>query len=255
MTSSSDVILPEEDSLLLSNPIPGGYAIWQEDISKLNQLHREIQQSTKILEEANGLLAEEEKIKRMLSEETAKRQLMEQLETEINESIKQLSTMIEELPHSENHVKESARIALLLCYIKRKCGLFFKEKEEASINGEELTFYLEELSDMAHYSSTGIVTMNEVKENFSLRYAILFYGFAFELVDLALQSGCPAIIAHLGTDEEFITMSLLPSERLDSFKPDSILLSLILEANGKYVAKDLDETIGFSISFPKGGFL
>ena len=246
-------VLQEDESLLFANPISGGYALWSEDVSEIQHLHREIQQSTEKLTEANAMLAEEEKIKRLISERKAKQQLMEQLETEIAKNMEKLSRMIENLECSENHSKETTRVGLLLCYIKRRCNLFFKEKEMHSTDGGELILYIEELCEIAKYSDVKIVAINEIKRNLPVRYMTLFYDFFYTIADLAVQEGCPYIIVDIGIQEELITMRLLPSEELGALETETVLMEAIAAAKGKIVRKSIEDTIGISISFPKGG--
>lgn len=253
LVSSPISILQKNNSMLLANPIPGGHAIWQEDISKIYRLHREIEKSTQMLAEANAILIEEEKLKRSTNEENAKKQLMDQLEAEIAKSIERLTNMIEKLPQSDEHSKESTRIALLLCYIKRRCSLFFQEKETNTITVEELIICIDELTEIAKYSNVQIASVNEIRGTIDIRHGTLFYDFFNAVVDLAVRTGCPYIIEHLETDEEFLTMRFLLSEVIGTFKPESKFLVAVAAANGKMVTKDLEDTIGIKISFPKGG--
>ncbi len=253
IASSPLPILQEKDSLIFANPIPGGYAVWQEDIRKLSQLQRDIQESTQMLTEANTMLAEEEKIERSITKENAKKQLMEQLEAEIAGSLKQLSTMIENLPHAETQSIETTRIALLLCYIKRRSNLFFREKETNSIAMCELIAYMDELSGIAKYSNVQIATVNETKGSIAIRYATLFYDIFYAVADVAVLTCCPYIIEQLEIEEEFITMRLLPSEELGTFKPEPRLIAAITAAKGIFVTKDLEDSVGISTSFPKEG--
>ncbi|HZK27575.1 MAG TPA: histidine kinase N-terminal 7TM domain-containing protein [Thermoclostridium sp.] len=253
LESSPVPIYKDEGSLLFANPIPGGYAIWQEDISKLYQLHREIKESTQMLMEANAILAEEEKLKRIINEKDAKKDLMDQLEAEIAESIEQMSVMIEELPQSKSHIKETTQIALLLCYIKRRCNLFFKEMGTNTMVIDELIVYIDELSEIARYSNVQIATVNQIKGCFAIRYATLFYDFFYEVTDWAIQTGCPYMIEHLGYEEEFLTMGFLTSEEMGIIKLGPRLIAAISDAKGKIIKKDLEDTMSISISFPKGG--
>ncbi|QRN84815.1 ABC transporter substrate-binding protein [Clostridia bacterium] len=253
LASTPAPILQKDDSLLFANPIPGGYALWQEDIRKLRQLQKEIQKSTQMLKDANVMLAEEEKLKRMTNEKNAKKDLMEQLGGEIDEHIIQLSTMIEKLAFAENPSQEITRIALLLCYIKRRCNLFFKEKANATTDSGELIIHIKELSEITYYSNVQIAISNEIKESIAIRHATLLYDFFYWVVDLAVQKGCPYIIAHLRIDEGFLTMGLLPSEDIGFINPESKLIVAITAEKGEIVTKDVDDTIGISISFPKGG--
>lgn len=253
LIDSSPGPILEEDSLLFANPIPGGYAIWHEDVSKLYELHREVQESRQMLIEANAMLAEEEKLRRPINEESAKRELMQQLEGEIAESLKLLSTMIEELPKSENHTIETTRIALLLCHIKRRCNLFFQEKKTKIMDGKELIVYIEELSEIASYSDVKIVTIKEVNEDIPIRYAILFYDFFYSIIDFAVGKKIAYIIQDLESKDQLLKMRFLLSAKLGEFKPEASLISAIKTAKGRIVTKDLEDTIGISISFPKGG--
>lgn len=252
IASSPFPVLQEDESLLFANEIPGGYALWSEDVSKIQQLHREIQQSTERLREANIILAEEEEIKRTVNEKNAKKQLMEQLEDEIAENIEKLSTMIVNLQGSENHSMETTRIALLLCYTKRRCNLFFKEKEILSTDIDELIRYMDELCEIAKYSNVQIATVNKLQGYLTIRYATLFYDFFYTIVDLAIQKYCPYIIVDIGTEEEFIIMRLLPSVDIGVLTIESKLIEAITEAKGKVIRKDIEDTIGISISFLKG---
>ncbi|MDY0235954.1 MAG: histidine kinase N-terminal 7TM domain-containing protein [Gudongella sp.] len=253
IASSPVPVLQDDESLLFANPIPGGYAFWNEDITKIQELHREIQQSNEKLTEANIILAEEEKIKRSIIEKKEKKHLMEQLEVEIAENIEKLTKRIEKLEHSENHLIETNGIALLLCYIKRRCNLFFKEKETTISDTTELIIYIEELSEIAKYSNVQIVTVNQIKERIPVRYATLFYDFFYTLTELAVQEHCPYIIVELAIENEWTTMRLLPSVDIGLLKTESKLTDAISMAKGKIVRKSIEDTFGISISFPKGG--
>ena len=83
---------------------------------------------------------------------------MDQLEGEIAENIEKISNMIEKLDLSENHLIDTTQIALLLCYTKRKCNLFFKEKELKTIQVDELILHIDELCDIGKYSNVNIAT-------------------------------------------------------------------------------------------------
>ena len=147
----------------------------------------------------------------------------------------------------------STRTALLLCYIKRRCNLFFKEKEKDTIQIDELIIYIRELCEIASYSNVNIATVNEIVGDLPIRYATLFYDFFYTTVDLAVQKSCPYIIVDIGTEEELITMRLLPSMDIGTIKTESKLVEAIADVKGKIIRKNIEDTIGISISFPRGG--
>ncbi|HHX59663.1 MAG TPA: hypothetical protein GX707_02825 [Epulopiscium sp.] len=253
LATSSVSILQDDDSVLFANSIPGGYAICHEDVSKLSKLYRKIHKSTQMLKKANAILAEEEKLKRSINEKDAKKQLMEQLENEIAESIGQMSSMIEVLPNLKDHSQKAIRIALLLCYIKRRCNLFFREKETNTIAINELIIYIDELTEIAKYSNIQIINVNQIKGSMDIRQGTLFYDFFYAVIDLAIQTGCTYVIGNFEANEKFFVMRFLPSKDIGTFKLKSKLIAAIAAAKGEIVTKKLEDTIGINISFPKGG--
>lgn len=253
LLSSPISIIQDDGYSLLANPIPGGHAIWHDDVSKLYNLHMEVYESTKMLTEANNILMEEKKLKRSINEKKAKKQLIEQLELEIAKSIEDLKNMIEKLPYSKEKSKEGIRIALLLCYIKRRCNLFFQEKESNLINLNQLILYIDELIEISKYIDFQVVSINKVEGKIDIRHARLFYDSFYMIVGMALERSCPYIIVDFEKDEEFLSMRFLPAEDIGTSKEYSKLALAIVAVNGKIERKVLEDTVGINISFPKGG--
>jgi len=253
LNSSYPALIRQDDkSLLYVNCIPGGYAVWNEDISQLHHLNNKIKESTQMLREANNILAEEEKIKRSINEENTKTQLMTQLETEIAESVVKLTSMIEQLQHSKDNFKETTRIALLLCYIKRRCNLFFQEKETDIIDADKLINYINELFEITKRSNLQIAIINEINGSFAIRYGTLFYDLFNTIADLALEISCPYIIVQLCHEEENTAIHILPAKRIEKLAIDSKLSAAITAVKGMIDIKDLEDTKGISVYFPKG---
>ncbi|MGI6169435.1 MAG: histidine kinase N-terminal 7TM domain-containing protein, partial [Christensenellales bacterium] len=199
----------DEDTLLFATGITGGYALWQEDISSLNHLHAEIVESMRKLAAANAVLAEEAKIKQAIDEEAARNQLMVQLENEIAGYMTRLSAMIEQLDPLSAQPKETARIALLLCYVKRRCNLFFRARETDGLPADELMGYIDEVAEMAGYSGVKILVTNELETEISVRQATLLYGLCYVVADWAAKRECPTMLVHLESGKETASMRLL----------------------------------------------
>ncbi|MGI6497370.1 MAG: histidine kinase N-terminal 7TM domain-containing protein [Oscillospiraceae bacterium] len=243
----------DENTLLFTTGITGGYALWQEDISKLNLLQTEMEESVRKLTLTNAVLAEEKKIRQALDEETANNQLMTQLENEIAAHVVRLSAMIEQLDTASDQPKETGRIALLLCYVKRRCNLFFRERETTALPGNELTAYVDELAEMAAYSDVKILVTSGIKSPIPVRQATLFYDFFYTVIDWASSRECPTMLAHLETGKETMVMRLLPSCDPRSVALSAKLHAVIRSSGGVFSMKDLDGAVGLQLAFPKGG--
>ncbi len=243
----------DETTLLFSDEIAGGYVYWKEDIAQVVRLHKEIEESVRRLEAANAVLAKEEAIQRAVSEEIARTQLMKRLEAEIAGHIERLNAMMEELERAQDQKKAMARIALLLCYVKRRSNLFFREQEAHTFQADELTLYMDELSEMAGYSGVGIVFTCELGGGVSTRRAAVFYDFFYSVLDWATQLPGQSILAHLGSENGSVVLRMLPSEDARAFRPAESVRAAVLSENGSCAIKELDDaSAGISLSFPEG---
>jgi len=247
LSSTSGPLRRDEDTLLFTAPIAGGRTVWQEDIGALNRLHGEVEEYTRKLTVANTVLAGEERIRRAMEEENARTQLMRQLEAEIAAHVARLSAMIEAQP------EDTARIALLLCYIKRRCNLFFRGLEARRLPASELAAYIDELAGLAGYAGVKILAASALEAPLDPRRATLFYDFFYHVSDWAARCACPYMLVHLEMEHGMVTMRLLPSEDARSFQPGEGLVSAIAAAGGSIAVKDLDGAVGLSLAFPQEG--
>ena len=254
LASSPSPVQFDEDTLLFVSGVTGGYMLWYEDISDLNRLHRDMEESVRNLEVANLVLAEEEKIRRALDAENARTQLMSQLETEITNHTVRLSTMIEQLEMVMDKPKATARIMLLLCYLKRRCNLFFREREATVLPRGELTLYLDEMAEIAAFSPVQVIVADSLTWDIPVRFATLLYDFFYNVVYWATWLDDLRILVFLASEGGRILLRMLPSEDAHSFRMDRGLEASIATAGGLYEVKDIDDdAVGFVLSFPGGG--
>ena len=244
----------DENTLLFATTIIGGHVLWQEDVSDLNRLHLETEESIKKIEAANAVLAEEGRTKRAIDTENSRTVLMTQLETEIASYTIRLSTMIEQLENMVDRSRATARIALLLCYIKRRCNLFFRERETEVLLPDELKVYFDEMEEFAAYSDVRVIVASMLNTGISVRRATLMYDFFYNIVYWATWRGGANILAHFSSQSGNTVLRLLLPEDASSFQMEKSLEKAIGSAGGRVDAKPLDDdAIGLSLSFPEGG--
>ena len=239
------------DTLLFATEITGGYALWEEDVSGLNRLNRQIETSVKKLEKANAMLAEKVEIRQAIDADLAKRYLTAQLESEIEAHIARLSSMIETLGMTEDSSYEAAGVAILLGYVKRKSNLFFRGQESDSLPTDEWSIYVDELAEIADYAGIRILVSNAMKEPLPVRAASLFYDLFYAVIDWAIRTDSDVMLAHFSDEGERLTMRLLPSKDARYFDLADVLKEAIDSSGGRFSIRDLDDATGISLSFPK----
>jgi len=251
LKSYPEPVWQDENTLLFAEPITGGYALWQEDITNLTTLHKEAEDSVRKLEIANTLLADEEKTKQAAQTEIEKTRLMQQLEKEIAGYTIRLETMIEQLENAVDKPKATTRITLLLCYIKRRCNLFFRERELGVLPAYELVVYMDELAEIAAFTGVEVIVTSDVKADLDIRKATLLYDLFGNIMYWGTWITGIKILTHIGIEDSGISMRLLPNEDISAFQMSKGLIASIASVGGNYEVKDLDGAVGICLSFPE----
>lgn len=243
----------DENTLLFASPVSGGHALWQEDITALGRLHADIAEAIRGLTAANKVLARQHAIQREQNESAAKTQLMAQLEGEISSYIVRLNDLTNRLAEAPDRKNETARIALLLCYIKRRCNLFFSEKEAERLPTNELAVYFDELGELAALAGVQVHASNTCGAALPVRYATLLYDFLYDVIDWASTSHCAVLLAYMTDEKTSVTLSLLPSADALTYRMNPILCDAVKLAGVALTVKDMDDITGLSLTFAIGG--
>ena len=246
-------MIQDGEFLLYADDIPGGTVVWQENISEILKMQKEIHDNVIKLKAANKLLLAERENKYRLAAAEEKVKLMDMLSKEINSHLDSMRLMLQSLENSNNKQKDIAKITLLLCYIKRRCNLFFKEQEGTEMPVEEIAVYIDELSEFATYADVRVATVCSATGNLTVRRGTVLYDFFYKILEMCSDRES-TVLEQLIDVENGVELKLLSSFfDLDaSFTEDALKRELDL-FDCKITIKELDETAGISLFVPKGG--
>ena len=243
----------DEDTILYANKIKSGMAVWQEDISEINRLHREIETSVNRLHAANKLLSSERSLREPRIVAETRNELFDLLEKEIAEKTKQLQKLIYGLPEAENRIQYIAYITLLLCNIKRRCNLFFLIHSGTVMTGEELTVYLRELSDFSKYADIKSLIQCSVTGKIDIKEAILCYEFFFRVLTWAIGVKNVTLLCQLEETDNKLSFRILSDERIKDIVFSDTFVSAAEAENGRISGRELEEMADVCLDFMKGG--
>ena len=239
----------DEDTLLHSSKINGGTVVWKEDISGVNRLHRELHNSIKNMEKANAILQREEEIKRRELNNELKEELFLEMESNIEDKTKELSSRIRNLPEGEGRKQKIAYIPLLRCHIKRLCNIFFVSQERKNMSGTELAVYLDELSEFASYAGIKALVRCSASENIDVEAVKLCYNFYFGALSWSFENKNPTIIGMLKEKDGRFIFDITAFENITA---DSLSENFLNDAK-KYGAElsnfSSDDTCGMRMTF------
>lgn len=125
--------------------ISGGYAVWQNDISKTLSVIDELRRSAEKLEHESELLSQELKTQ---SEEVSVREqnrIYDRLTKEVGEQLSLMQSLLEKRDWAEDKASLFKKICLIGTYVKRRCNLRLIEQADGQISNKELELCFNEL--------------------------------------------------------------------------------------------------------------
>ena len=246
-------LLRDRDTQFHAVSVRSGMAVWQEDLSQLNQLRKEIQDVQIRLEAANALLREEGEVKKRLLAAETNRALFEQLDQDMERRITSLAHLIETLPEAEHPRNLTAYITLCLCHIKRRMNLFFLARQGESLPGDELGMYLDELAELGRYGGLRTLLRCGQIGALELRSAALCYDFAFEAMSWTLREEASPLMGYLEIEGTQLVFRFLPGGDPGRWQFSRELMAAVSALGGEIVCKDLDDAYGICLTVPLGG--
>lgn len=132
-----------EDSTLHLHQIPGGYMVWQTDLSQIHQALRELQSLYGELEEKRNLLAQEIRVRSDEASVRARNDIYDKLSSEVAVQLALLTSLLSKETLS---VDDWNRVCLIGTYIKRFCNLQLTCQERQMIPNEDLAISLQDMA-------------------------------------------------------------------------------------------------------------
>ena len=253
LLAGENPLAQDNDTLLYGDPITGGSVLWQEDIRALNETYRETSALVERLQATNALLRQEAREKNKAAIFATRQQIMDELESELSEKAVQLPRMAEALKQAPDRKAATARLTLLVCYIKRRCNLFFIAHDRGAMPAGELAVYFDELSDIAGYAGVTALTTFEPKQPLPMAESALLYEFFYTLLAWAAETGCPFVLTQLAVEGHALVLKAMPSKPGNPGGTDPALLRRVREVGGTLEYKRTEDAEGLWLTFPEGG--
>ena len=134
---------PTEDITMHLHPVPGGYMVWQTELSQINHALRELQRLNAELEEEQDLLAQEIRIQSDEASVQVRNNIYDSLSSEVAGQLTLLTELLSKESLSEN---DWNRIRLIGTYIKRFSNLRLTYQEQQTIPMGDLALSLQDMA-------------------------------------------------------------------------------------------------------------
>ena len=202
-----------EDVIMHLHQIPGGYMVWQTDLSQINRALRELQRLNAELEEKRDLLAQEIRIQSDEASIQARNDIYDSLSSEVSGQLTLLTELLSKESLSEN---DWNRICLIGTYIKRFCNLRLTYQEQQTIPMGDLVISLQDMAKCM--KNLGIMTSLDFCPTLNLEPELILLIMKtlegilekadFRLSSVVIQISNTVSFEITGTACEFISHSL-----------------------------------------------
>lgn len=189
-SAEKDAAKLDNNTLLKSSKIGGGYVLWQEDITSITALLEKLEKNRKTISESNDVEQENYKTKVKINTVREKNRLYDRLQEQTAHQIElldQLLTQYEEEPDSEIRRSLLAKAAVIGAYIKRRGNLMFIGEKSDVTDTAELSACLDE--SFANLELMGVECAVDIpsKNSITVRDAIRVYDFFEAMTEEAMD--------------------------------------------------------------------
>lgn len=201
-----------EDIIMHLHQIPGGYMVWQTELSQINQALRELQRLNAELEEEQDLLAQEIRIQSDETSIQARNDIYDSLSSEVAGQLVLLTALLSESFSTDDW----NRICLIGTYIKRFCNLRLTYQEQQTIPMGDLAISLQDMAKCM--KNLGIRTSLDFCPTSNLEPELILLIMKtletileeadFCLTSIAIHISDRVCFEITGTDHEFVPRSL-----------------------------------------------
>lgn len=195
-------------SLLSSAPIAAGRVVWQDDISRLDELRLRLKDIREQLGEENVLLQAEVELKKHRAKTEEQNRLYDRIAGEVENQLIKADGLLRSMEDYPENVRELlAKVCVLGSYIKRRGNLLLLGEEDGEIRAQELEFCIRESMD--NLTLAGVVTTlaSKCDGKLPLKFVIEAYDFFEKLVENLLDE-LTAMMVNLSCHDSMIHMNI-----------------------------------------------
>ena len=196
------------DSLLNSAPIRGGRVMWQDDITRLNELRIRLRDTMEQLGEENTLLQAELELKETKAKADEQNRLYDRIASEVEPQLIKADELLRRIEEEPGNNRELiAKICVLGSYIKRRGNLLLLGEENGVVQTRELEYCIRESMDNLNLVGVFTSFVSNCQGALPVKPIIVAYDFYETLVERLLDD-MTAMMVHLTCTGDKIRMNI-----------------------------------------------
>ena len=238
------------NTLLHSKKISAGRVIWQDDITVLNELKEQLQDTILQLDEENDMLQAEIEVKENRTKLDEKNRLYDRIAQEVEPQLLKVTELLKEIDkNSETTPELLSRVCVIGSYIKRRGNLLLLAEENPQIDARELEYCIRESLDNLHLGGVFTSFESECNGTLNAECIVAVYDF-YETLAEKLMNNITAMLVRLNCNEGSVKMNVQMGCLEDIAKQvlDGVQMPL-----GRFIYDIDDEDISITLTITDGG--
>lgn len=175
---------------LCGEPIQGGYVLWKENLSELQEILKELEDLKEELKDANLIEEENLKAKRRMAKLVVKNQLYDKMQKQTLKQIRLLTKLINAYSQEEDEQERKKillKVVVIGAYIKRRSNLIFIAEHKPWIPIKELELCFGETIrnlEWNHVDASFTASVDEIQSDVAMQ----IYDFFEAVIEETIES-------------------------------------------------------------------
>ena len=180
-----------------------------------------------------------------------RRQLSKALQEEMQTCMKQTAQALTAFCAEKDDAPRAAgELLFRLCYLKRRCGLFFSREDELPVDAREVGIYLRELAQMASYAGVEAICACDAQMSLTAAEAMLLYDFFYLVVLRTAQTDGVHVLFGLRCETDAVRMELLTPRMTLDLSRETAFLQALERLSGQLCVRPLDDALSVQLTLP-----
>lgn len=239
-----------ENSLLSSAPIHGGRVVWQDDITQLNELKEQLEDTREQLGEENILLQAELDLKQQRAKTDEQNRLYDRIAREVEPQLIKADALLHRIESNPEDIRGLiAKVCVLGSYIKRRGNLLLLGEDAQMVPARELEYCIRESLENLRLGQVYTAFDSSCEGKLPLEHIIAVYDFYENMVERLLDD-ITAMMVNLRCSKGEIVMNIQMGCTENIAKQ---VLEDVTMPYGGFTYEIMDEDVVINLVISKGG--
>ena len=239
----------KDNTILYAKPIKAGFVVWQDDVTEINKLTKQLQDAQEQLGRKNALLQAELKLKEQQAQLEEKNHLYNRITEEVAPRIEKIEALLEQAKNPQLAESALVEMCVIGSYVKRRSNLLLLGEENPVVQAREIEYCIRESLDNLQLASVSVLLNTKCEGNIPLTCLIAAYDFYEGLVEMLFDQ-ITAMMVRITCKDGALKMKLQIG---CTSSIEKSVLDAICVPNGKFTCTVQEEDIVMDYEIAEGG--